>query len=166
MAIRIQNNGSVVLTERDVDILRTFNGDQLNLLSELIDLTEPFYGPVYVPVILRIDHIKFSGPATIIFWKDGTKTIVKCTEEEEFNCETGIAMATLKKILGSDYVSYKKKVKKIVDEQTKKDLDTLSKEIAESIKEGRVNKVVEQTKKNLGTLSKEGRVSKDEEEQS
>lgn len=140
MAIRIQNNGSVVLTKRDVDILRTFNNDQLDLLSELIDLTEPFHGTVYAPVILCINHIKFSGPATIIFWKDGTKTIVKCAEEDEFNCETGIAMATLKKILGSDYAYYKKKVKKIVDEQTKKDLDTLSKEIAKSIKEGRVNK--------------------------
>ena len=25
----------------------------------------------------HIDHIKFNGPATIVFWKDGTKTVVK-----------------------------------------------------------------------------------------
>lgn len=139
MAIRIQNNGSVVFTERDVDILRTFNDDQLNLLSELVDLTEPCYGPVYAPAIPRIDHVKFSGPATIIFWKDGTKTVVKCTEEDELNCETGIAMATLKKILGPRYAAYKKQVKGIVDEQNKKDLDSLTKEIAESIEKGKVN---------------------------
>lgn len=136
MAIIIDANDNINFIGKDKDILASFNSDQSELLLKVINKVAYHYSFT----IASIDHVKFSGPATIIFWKDGTKTVVKCTEDDEPDCETGIAMATLKKILGSDYVSYKKKVKKIVDEQTKKDLDTLSKEIAKSIEKGRVNK--------------------------
>lgn len=44
--------------------------------------------------------IIFNGPATIVFWKDGTKTVVKA-ENEAFDPEKGIAMAYLKKFLGN-----------------------------------------------------------------
>ena len=39
-------------------------------------------------------------PTTIVFWDDGTKTVVKC-DKETFNKESGIAQCYLKKILGS-----------------------------------------------------------------
>jgi len=39
-------------------------------------------------------------PTTIVFWDDGTKTVVKC-DKETFNKESGLAQAYLKKILGS-----------------------------------------------------------------
>ena len=45
-------------------------------------------------------RIIFNGPATIVFWKDGTKTVVKA-ENEEFDAEKGVAMAYLKKFLGN-----------------------------------------------------------------
>lgn len=35
----------------------------------------------------------FNDPATIVFWNDGTKTIVKCQEGAEFDPEKGLAMA-------------------------------------------------------------------------
>lgn len=51
----------------------------------------------------RISRVIFSPPATIVFWKDGTKTVVKC-ENEPFDAEKGIAMAVAKKMLTSkDY---------------------------------------------------------------
>lgn len=34
-----------------------------------------------------------NDPATIVFWKDGTKTVVKCQEGAEFDPEKGLAMA-------------------------------------------------------------------------
>lgn len=43
----------------------------------------------------------FSGPATTILWKDGTKTTVKCQEDDEWSPDTGIAMCYLKKMLGN-----------------------------------------------------------------
>lgn len=40
-------------------------------------------------------------PCTIVYWNDGTKTIVKCCEGEDFTKDGGLAQAYLKKILGS-----------------------------------------------------------------
>lgn len=48
---------------------------------------------------LRIENVIFNGPATIVFWSDKTKTIIKCSSEEQrFDEEKGLAMAILKKI--------------------------------------------------------------------
>lgn len=49
----------------------------------------------------RIKRVIFSGPATIILWKDGTKTVVKCQEGEEDDREKAIALCMVKKVLGN-----------------------------------------------------------------
>ncbi len=46
----------------------------------------------------KIQKITLNGPATIIFWDDGTKTVVKCDSEDEFDKEKGILYAALKKL--------------------------------------------------------------------
>lgn len=43
----------------------------------------------------------FSGPATTILWRDGTKTTVKCARHDIYDEEVGIAMCYLKKMLGN-----------------------------------------------------------------
>ena len=43
----------------------------------------------------------FSGPATTILWTDGTKTTVKCSDEDAWSDDVGIAMCYLKKMLGN-----------------------------------------------------------------
>lgn len=43
----------------------------------------------------------FCGPATTILWTDGTKTTVKCSGEDVWEDEVGIAMCYLKKMLGN-----------------------------------------------------------------
>jgi hypothetical protein len=48
-----------------------------------------------------IEKVIFNPPATIVIWKDGVKTIVKCGEGEEFNEETGLAMAIARRYSGS-----------------------------------------------------------------
>jgi len=52
---------------------------------------------------VRIPEIKeviFNYPATIVCWKDGTKTIVKCGEDEaSFDREKAVAMCFIKKML-------------------------------------------------------------------
>lgn len=40
-----------------------------------------------------IKKVIFNDPATIVFWKDGTKTVVKRQEGAEFDPEKGLAMA-------------------------------------------------------------------------
>lgn len=44
-----------------------------------------------------VRRIIFNGPATIVFWRDGTKTVVKCQNGEPFDPEKGLAMAIVKK---------------------------------------------------------------------
>lgn len=48
----------------------------------------------------RIDKVIFNDPATIVFWSDGTKTVVKANNEE-FDKEKGLAMAISKKAFGN-----------------------------------------------------------------
>lgn len=48
----------------------------------------------------RIDKVIFNDPATIVFWSDGTKTVVKA-HDEIFDREKGLAMAVSKKVFGN-----------------------------------------------------------------
>lgn len=44
----------------------------------------------------RIKKVIFNDPCTIVFWNDGTKTVVKCGEDDIFDPEKGLAMAISK----------------------------------------------------------------------
>lgn len=59
-----------------------------------------------------IEKVIFNNPATIVYWKDGTKTVVKCTINECFDPEKGLAMAICKKFLGKQYYKLIKKYTK------------------------------------------------------
>lgn len=48
-----------------------------------------------------IEKVIFNNPATIVIWKDGSKTVVKC-EEDRFDPEKGLAMAIAKHFLGTN----------------------------------------------------------------
>lgn len=61
----------------------------------------------YLPVIKKVI---FNEPATIVFWSDKTKTVVKA-ENDTFDPEKGLAMAIAKKALGNQgnyYNTFKK----------------------------------------------------------
>lgn len=49
------------------------------------------------------DRVVFNGPATIAFWPDGTKTVVKCAADDEdvFDRKTAIMWCFMKKIFGT-----------------------------------------------------------------
>lgn len=53
---------------------------------------------VYKKAPDKIQKIILNGPATIIFWKDDTKTIVKCDDEDTIDKEKGILYAAVKKL--------------------------------------------------------------------
>lgn len=50
-----------------------------------------------------IEKVIFNPPATIVFWLDGTKTVVKCKEGEEFSEWAGIALCLAKKLYGPNF---------------------------------------------------------------
>lgn len=65
----------------------------------------------------------FSGPATTILWKDGTKTTVKCQDEDVWADDVGIAMCYLKKMLGNkgNFNNIFREAMKVAEVQHKKD---------------------------------------------
>lgn len=48
----------------------------------------------------NIEKVIFNKPATIVFWTDGTKTVVKCGDGDVWDEEKGLAMAICKKLIG------------------------------------------------------------------
>ena len=52
------------------------------------------YGP-------KIKDVIFNPPATIVFWTDKTKTVVKAQNDESFDPEKGLVMAYFKKMHGN-----------------------------------------------------------------
>lgn len=56
---------------------------------------------------LTIENVIFNPPATIVFWSDKTKTIVKADYDyESYDPEKGIAMAIAKKLMGDNKGKY------------------------------------------------------------
>lgn len=54
---------------------------------------------------VSIKDVIFNPPATIVFWTDNTKTVVKA-QSEFYDPEKGIAMAISKKMLGDNKYEY------------------------------------------------------------
>ena len=50
---------------------------------------------------IQIKKVVFHDPATIVFWDDGTKTVVKCQDGDTYSKETGLALCIAKKFLGN-----------------------------------------------------------------
>ena len=51
---------------------------------------------------LEIKNVYFNDPVTVVMWNDGTKTIVRCSENDFYDPEKGLAMAIIKKVYGND----------------------------------------------------------------
>ena len=50
---------------------------------------------------MNIKKVIFNNPATIVFWTDGSKTVVKA-HNDDYDPEKGLAMAIAKKALGNE----------------------------------------------------------------
>lgn len=61
---------------------------------------------------LNVSKIIFNPPATIVFWEDGTKTVVKCAAEDEFSEYYGFLAA-----LGKKAYENNSQIKKLIDKK-------------------------------------------------
>lgn len=52
-------------------------------------------------LVPAIKNVIFNDPATIVFWADGSKTVVKAQDGDIFDPEKGLTMAITKKALGN-----------------------------------------------------------------
>lgn len=100
-------------------------------------------GALY-PRTAAIKDVIFAPPATIVYWSDGSKTVVKCSEKDVFDPEKGLAMAIAKRC-GGNKGSYYKEIQNWVEKSGKKypgktaagkavDLDVLKKYSSEANK--------------------------------
>lgn len=78
----------------------------------------------------EIKNVIFNDPATIVFWEDGTKTVVKCQDGDEFDPEKGLAMAIAKKAYGNKG-SYCNKIKKWLPKEKPVDTNHILRGISE-----------------------------------
>lgn len=93
--ITVNTNG---LTEKDlakqIALISRGSGESQFALIELAKAAGGFYN-------LQIKRVLYNPPATIVFWADGTKTVVKCQEGDKFDHEKGVALCFMKKALGN-----------------------------------------------------------------
>lgn len=69
------------------------------------EANKPKTDPGYI-VCSSITKVIFNGPATVVFWRDGSKTIVKCMDSDAFDIRTGLILCILKKRLTTKLYSY------------------------------------------------------------
>ncbi len=70
-----------------------------DVMCEQINLFLKYAQPEdFIP---SIKQVKFNPPATVVFWNDNTKTVVKAQDGEKFDQEKGLALAIVKKIYGN-----------------------------------------------------------------
>lgn len=80
--------------------------DKEKMVKAQTELTNTFYDYLrkafgFPLRYIEIKEVIFNNPATIVFWSDGKKTVVKCADNETFDEEKGLAMAISKRVLGN-----------------------------------------------------------------
>lgn len=119
------------------------------------DVEKKLKSPYYIPELQMkkrvfkysnydIDDVIFNDPATIVKWKDGTKTVVKAIDED-FDPEKGLAMAIVKKTYGNkgNYFNQIKKwlpEEEVIETDGRMTLEELSAAMTRINKAAKVNK--------------------------
>ena len=80
------------------------------LMTERLEMLRKMSVEALQLPFVKIKNVIFNPPATIVFWQDGTKTVVKCGEHDIYDPEKGIAMAIAKRALGN-HGNYYNKIK-------------------------------------------------------
>lgn len=132
----VKINGELVATLKDVteqiaqnEKYRVYDDEYLSILlkdnvkehiKKSHELLEKQKREVYKAEINAfidsIDRIIFNDRTTIVFWKNGDKTIVTCQEGEEFDKEKAVALCIIKYIFGN--IGYYNEIFKAIEEKS------------------------------------------------
>ena len=116
---------------------------------------------LYDRMRLTIKDVIFNPPATIIFWMDGTKTVVKDQGEVFYDPEKGMAMAVAKKAFGNQG-NYYNQFAKYLDIYEKKQEDESINSYANTVLNNLLDKFKNSlTKTNYNTIPNEKRTKID-----
>ncbi len=110
--------------QRSIDLIDTMRYALLTPRDNNIRANIEFYGlweeENKMKEYFNIKKVIFNAPATIVIWSDGSKTIVKATNEP-FDPEKGLAMCIAKKALGNQGKYYNEFKKWLTEEETNND---------------------------------------------
>ena len=118
---------------------------------------------LYYSLSLTIKDVIFNPPATIVFWMDGTKTVVKDQGEVFYDPEKGMAMAVAKKAFGNQG-NYYNQFSKYLDIYEKKQEAEFTSSYANTVLDDIIEKFRNSlTKTNYNTVSNKKRTKIDTE---
>ena len=96
----IEEGANICMVRQNGRTLAEMEKRELKERLNMIFGRDSRYGIDVLGLNFYIKDVVFNDPATIVFWSDDTKTVVKA-HNEEFDPEKGLAMAICKKILGN-----------------------------------------------------------------
>ncbi len=89
--------------------------------KNLKDFENQFFGTYKIP---EVREIRYNGPATIVFWEDNTKTVVKVQPGEEYyDPDKAFAMAVCKKLFGNKFNRHLTKAQKAFEKSCEKEYE-------------------------------------------
>lgn len=129
------NNKDKIMVYVDGEVYRpcvwdtelSYNGN--TELSLKVFLTERYKIAETASKSTLIKKVHFNPPATVVLWADGSKTVVKAQEGDDYDPEKGLAMAISKKALGNkgNFNDVFKKHLELYYEEQKKSADYMDK---------------------------------------
>lgn len=108
----------VVVKYEDEKYIRFFHDKDLKVIDLKKQIKSDF----------SIKKVIFNEPATIVFWGDDTKTVVKCSKRDVYDYEKGIAMSIAKKAFGNTN-DYYNKIKNFLPKEDEQKKSFTSKEV-------------------------------------
>lgn len=92
-----ENNMDTINAYKMQDLVNATMKNMLNMCYGVPKNLE--HNGIKTVTVNPIEKVIFNPPATIVFWKDGDKTVVQTRGDDEFNPEIGLAMAISKHYL-------------------------------------------------------------------
>ena len=105
--LRIHNGAyvtSLILDRVCGEIERYPSSDGYKIRCNLSGIENLYFKPLLVKSkisVSEIEKVYFNPPYTVVIWKDGTKTKIKCQAGDIYDPEKGLALAISKKALGN-----------------------------------------------------------------
>ena len=91
----MQTKNRVIKNDDFLDAMRYYYNDLATVENDLESIE------LRIDIPGMIDRVIFNDPATIILWKDGSKTVVKRSYDDVWDSEKGFCMAIIKKLYGN-----------------------------------------------------------------
>lgn len=75
---------------------------------------------------IKVKSVKFSGPATIVFFDDGTKSVTKCRAGDEYDIKLGVSWAICKKVARDRGLTVRDLITSVVPQESYRTMPTFT----------------------------------------